>query len=150
MIMQVEVVNLEEYHAIGYGQEDECKAFELHCERLPAMPRTALKVSYRKRAVRGTVTCIPCRSFKCKERQEIEPRSQTVVDVNPTGCRKVQRTCVPLSCPRGCATVRHYALLCGMIVVSGVKRLLLCCNDYTLSALTEYLPHYYHTHQREQ
>lgn len=38
-----EMLDLEEYHAIGYGQEDECKAFELHCERVPAMPRTALR-----------------------------------------------------------------------------------------------------------
>lgn len=115
---------LEEYHAIGYGQEDECKAFELHCKRLPAMPRSALKVSYRKRAVLGTVTqdCIPCRSFKCKQRQETEPRSQTVVDVNPTGCRKVQCTWVPLSASSwlcNCPPLRNYYVV--WLVVSGVK-----------------------------
>jgi len=47
-------LGLEECHAIGYGQEDEFKAFELHYERIPAMPRTAPKVSYRKSAIPGT------------------------------------------------------------------------------------------------
>lgn len=55
---------------------------------------------------------IPCWSFKCKEGQETEPRSQTVVDVNPTGSRKGQRTWMPLSHLIGRATARR--LLCGM------------------------------------
>ena len=59
--------------------------------------------------------CILCRSFKCKERQETEPRSQTVVDVNPTGCRKVQRTCGCHSQSSWRATVRRYA-----IIISGM------------------------------
>lgn len=67
-----------------------------------------------------TQDCIPRRSFKCKERQEIEPRSQTVVDVIPTGCHKAQCTWVPLSPPRGCATVRRYAII--MWYVCGIWR----------------------------